>query len=98
MFLIEWWIKWEICEDAYQFSPRCLIHFKFSGAEKLHDPTNMELVSIKNKGKLHRKTKSQPTKHVKYIFVFIWDPVNFRKFHLWGEYIFAFYYQWPTPQ
>ena len=52
-------------------SPRCLTHFKFSGASKLHDSTiNMQLVQIKYKEKLNRIIKNQPITHVLLLSLF----------------------------
>ena len=68
----------------YIISPSCLTHFKFSGVSKLHDPTtNMKLMQIKEKGKLNRIIK-KTTHHTCYIIAFIWNPVTFSKFYLWG--------------
>ena len=92
MFPLEWWIKWEICDVLYQLA-LVAKQIKFSGASKLHDPTtNMKLVQIKDKEKLNRIIKNQPITHVILYTVFIWNPVTFSKFCLWGKDIFIFYY------
>ena len=93
MFPLEWLIKWEIYEVLYQFNPCLLTHFKFSGAAKLHDPTNMKLIEMKDKGKLNRMIKNQLITHVAFLLFFEIQYLFVNFIPIWGKYIYTFYYQ-----
>ena len=72
-------------------SPCCLTFQIFCSMEVAWSYNKHETCTNKRQEKLNRIIKNQ-LNHTGYIIVFIWNPVNFSKFYLWGKDIFAFYY------